>query len=500
MADLDPLRRQAALNEALLTRYAEQSLRQYVEQAWPILEPQQTFVPNWHIDLICEQLEAVTAGEITRLLVNVPPRYMKSLLISVLWPTWEWIRRPSGRWIFTSYHESLAAKHSLDRRTVLQAPWYRARWQDQVRLATDQNVKAEFQNTARGVMVATSIGGAVTGKGGDRIVVDDPHNPTQVESDVQREAARTFFSRTLSTRLDDKRHGAIVVVMQRLHEHDLAALCLDFEFTHVRLPAEAEARTVISFPRSHRTVTRDEGDILWPAREGREELARQRRLLGSAAYAGQYQQRPAPAGGAIFERRWWRLYDDPPPRLDDYTQSWDMAFKGGPTNDYVVGLMAGRKGADIYLIDRVKGQWDFTRSCREVLAFRRRYPLTRATLIEDAANGPAIVNTLQSQMTGVIAVKPEGGKLARAQAVTPVVEAGNVYLPNPRPHGRLIPERAWVEDFLYQCTTFPTGAHDDDVDAFTQLVVRWQRPQPPRIRVRRLDDGLPLPWVQLSSI
>ncbi len=166
----------------------------------------------------------------------------------------------------------LAAKHSLDRRTVLQAPWYRARWQDQVRLATDQNVKAEFQNTARGVMVATSIGGAVTGKGGGRIVVDDPHNPTQVESDVQREAARTFFSRTLSTRLDDKRHGAIVVVMQRLHEHDLAALCLDLGFTHVRLPAEAEERTVISFPRSHRTVIRDEGDILWPAREDRDQM------------------------------------------------------------------------------------------------------------------------------------------------------------------------------------------------------------------------------------
>ena len=208
-------------------------------------------------------------------------------------------------------------------------------------------------------------------------------------------------------------------------------------------------------------------------------------MLGSAAYAGQYQQRPAPAGGAVFQREWFRYYDELPP-MPEIAQSWDMAFKDKPGNDYVVGLVAGRRGADIYLIDRVKGQWAFSESCRQVELLRRRYPDSATILIEDAANGPAIIDVLHHRVSGIIAVSPEGGKLARAQAAQPCVEAGNVYLPNPRPHGRYHPERAWVDDFLYQLTVFPNGAHDDDVDAFTQLLVRWQRQVSNVVQVVRL--------------
>lgn len=303
---------QIKIQDALLKRKAEQSLRAFVEQAWPILEPDTPFIPNWHIDWLVEHLEAVTAGEMTRVLINVPPRSMKSLLVSVLWPAWEWIRRPGGRWIFASHAEALSTKHSLDRRTLLQSAWYQGRWGDQVQLASDQNVKGEFQNTKRGVMIATSTGGSITGKGGDRIIVDDLHNPQQAESDAQRETALAYFRQTLSTRLDNKRTGAIVVVMQRLHERDLSALCLDLGFVHVCLPAEAETRTDIVFPRSGRTLTRESGELLWPAREGRLELDGQKRLLGSMAYAGQYQQRPVPAGGAIFKREWFQYYDELP--------------------------------------------------------------------------------------------------------------------------------------------------------------------------------------------
>lgn len=155
----DRLIAQATIQDALLTKRAEVSLRAYIEQAWPILEPDVAFVPNWHIDFLAEHLEAVTAGESRRLLINIPPRYMKSLLVSVLWPTWEWIHRPGGRWICASYSDALSTKHSLDRRTILQSAWYQARWGDRVQLASDQNVKGEFQNTKRGVMIATSTGG-----------------------------------------------------------------------------------------------------------------------------------------------------------------------------------------------------------------------------------------------------------------------------------------------------------------------------------------------------
>ena len=476
MSMINALKRQVALRSALLMRHATRSLRAFLEQAWPTLEPTRPFLPNWHIDLLSEYLEAVTAGEITRLLINLPPRYMKSLLVSILWPTWEWIQKPEGRWIFASYSETLATKHSLDRRTILQSTWYQSRWGDRVRLASDQNVKGEFQNTQRGVMIATSIGGSITGKGGSRIVVDDPHNPMQAESDAQREAALTFFSRTLSTRLDNTARDAIVVVMQRLHERDLSALYQDLGFTHICLPVEAEIATTIRFPRSGRILERAPGQLLWPSRDDRQTLETQRRLLGSAAYAGQYQQRPAPAGGLIFRHEWWRFYDELPP-VSECAQSWDMAFKDTPDGAFVVGLVAGRKDGDIYLIDRVKGQWLFTESCRQVVRLRERYPKATRILIEDAANGPAIIDALKRQLSGIVPVTPQGGKIARAQAVQPLVEAGNVYLPNPRPHGRLVPARAWVDDFLYQCSVFPNGAHDDDVDAFTQLLVQWSKPR-----------------------
>jgi predicted phage terminase large subunit-like protein len=472
----DQLIRQLKLQDAVLKREAEQSLYRYVRQAWSILEPEAPFLSNWHIEYVVEHLEAVTAGQITRLLINLPPRYMKSLLVSVLWPTWEWIQAPQRRWIFTSYAEALSCKHSVDRRTILQSPWYQHRWGHRVRLASDQNVKHEFMNTRRGHMIATSIGGSITGKGGSRIVVDDPHNPTQAESDAQREGALAYFSRTLSTRLDNKNDDAIVVVMQRLHERDLAALCLDLGFTHVCLPAEAEVPTRCVYPRTQQVYHRAPGDVLWPEREGPAVLAKQKVALGSAAYAGQYQQRPAPAGGLLFHPDWFKFYDERPP-VERLVQSWDMTYTDGPSSDYVVGLQAARKGADIYLIDRVRGQWAFNETCRRVLELYRRYPETGTILIENAANGPAIINVLSRLVPGIIGVTPEGGKYARAQAASPIVEAGNVWLPNPRPHGRLLPERAWVDEFMHACCVFPSGAHDDDVDAFTQLVARCLQPE-----------------------
>jgi hypothetical protein len=178
---------QWAAQEALLRRRAEQSLYAYVRQLWAILEPGTVFLDGWHIQLLAEHLEAVTAGQITRLVVNLPPRYMKSILVSVAWPTWEWIRKPQLRYIFASYSESLAIKLSVDRRLVLQSPWYVGRWGDRVRLTDDQNEKAEFANDQRGSMMAMSLSGSVTGKGGDRIIVDDAHNPSDILSDTIRD-------------------------------------------------------------------------------------------------------------------------------------------------------------------------------------------------------------------------------------------------------------------------------------------------------------------------
>jgi predicted phage terminase large subunit-like protein len=466
----------AALQDEMLTRRAVQSLRVFVEWAWPILEPATAFRSNWHIDYICEQLEAVTAGEIRRLLITIPPRYMKSILTSVCWPCWEWAQCPSTRWIFASYAETLASRHSLDRRRLLCSDWYQQRWGDRVRLVKDQHAKMEFHNTRRGAMVAASVGGSITGKGGNRIVLDDPHNPTQAESDAQRTHAIDFFQTTLSTRLDDPQRDAIVVVMQRLHTRDLAAVCLEQGFEHVCIPAIATAPATIRFPRSGQIVTRDVDTALWPARHTREDLEKQRGILGSYAFAGQYQQEPVPRNGELFRREWWQWVDTVPARYDQLLQSWDLSFKAGSGSDYVVGLVAGRIGTYVYILDRFKAKASFVETCQAIKQMVARYPKTGEVLIEDTANGPAVVDALRQQVRGIVAVKPDGGKLARASAVQPQLEARQVFLPQPRwPDGRLRPEYAWVEDFVDMCAMFPKGDHDDDVDALSQLLLRCRK-------------------------
>ena len=455
-------------------RRARHSLRFFVEWIWRTLEPGIPFRANWHIDYICEHLEAVTAGEILRLAINIPPRYMKSLLVSVLWPCWEWYRQPAGRYIFSSYAEVLASRHSLNRRRLILSPPYQ-RFAPEVRLTRDQAEKLEFHNTKGGIMVATSTGGSITGKGGNRLIIDDPHNPTQAESDAQRQQALDFFRYTLSTRLDDPKGDAIVVVMQRLHTRDHTAVCLEQGFVHLCLPALAPSHTTVVFPRSGQTIVRELDSPLWPERQGIAELERQRQILGRYGFAGQYQQQPVPRDGGMFKPEWWRYWDHLPPRFEDITLSWDLAFKGGEGHDYVVGLALGRVGALVYLLDRFKKRVTFTDTCHAIKEMVVRYPSARV-LVEDAANGSAVVDHLQQEIRGILAVTPDGGKWSRAAAVQPQVEAGQVLLPRPRfADGHLRAEYAWVEDFVEQCSLFPKGEHDDDIDAMTQALVYLQK-------------------------
>ena len=410
----------AALQDEALTRAALQSLRRtYVEWAWPILEPAAAFLGNWHLDLICEYLEAVSAGQIRRLVINLPPRYGKSLLVSVLWPTWEWITHPSTRWLFVSYSEVLASRHSLDRRRLLLSAWYRQHWGHVIRLTKDQQAKLEFHNTRRGMMVATSVGGSVTGKGGNRLVMDDPHNPLQAESDVQRAHAIDFYTQTLSTRLDDKQQDATVLVMQRLHTQDLTARCLELGFTHLCLPALAPARTTITFPRSGQIRVREAEEPLWPAREPRPVLDEQRQLLGRYGFAGQYQQDPIPRTGGYFQRDWWGWYDDAPAAFDEVVQSWDPAFKDGDGSDYAVGLLAGRIGATVYVLDRFKAKASFVDTCRTIEGMVAREPRTQRVLVGDAANGPAVVNALQQRIRGSSPSRQRAGRSRAPRRCSP---------------------------------------------------------------------------------
>lgn len=264
---------EATVFDALL----RQDLSSFVAKTFSTVSPGVRYLPNWHIDLICAHLVEATAGRIKRLIINMPPRYMKSIAVSVAWPAWLLGRRPQSKIIVASYSAALSLKHSLDCRHVVQSDWYR-RVFPAVELAADQNQKHRFSTTRRGFRLATSIGGTVTGEGGDVLIVDDPHDPRRANSARLRQAALDWFDQTFSSRLDDKRRGVIVVVMQRLHESDLTGhLLAKGGWTHLCLPAEAEAEETVSCGRVR--ITRAPGDLLHPEREGREEMERVKREL-----------------------------------------------------------------------------------------------------------------------------------------------------------------------------------------------------------------------------
>ena len=505
-----PLLTRPFLRDEIDRELATRSFREFVRQAWPVIEPLTPFMPGWHIDAIIEHLEAVTRGQIRNLLINVPPRHMKSLLASVLWPAWEWILHPERRWLYSSYAASLSIRDSVKCRTLIESPWYQRFWGDRYALTSDQNTKIRFDNNRSGYRIATSVGGTATGEGGDRIVCDDPHNVQEAESDAIRKSTLDWFDVVMSTRVNDPRTAAKVVVMQRCHQRDLSGhLLAQGGWEHLRLPAEFEEPkcvTLIGWT-DPRTLS---GELLWHDRFGPNEIADLKVSLGSYAAAGQLQQRPSPAGGGIFKRHWFRFWQprganlppvmvqlpdgtqtsipaiEAPQQVDEQIQSWDCSFKDLDTSDYVVGQVWARRGAFFLLGDQVRGRMDCPGTVRAVRELTHKWPRTVAKLIEDKANGSAVIQMLAHEIPGLLPVNPSGGKIARAQAISPLVEAGNVYLPHPE-------YAPWVNDFIEECIQFPNGAHDDQVDAMTQAILRWHMAQPQIVVYR-------MPLVQISPI
>jgi len=472
---------------------ATRRLSEYVRQAWAVVEPAAPFVPGWHIEAIIEHLEAITRSQIRNLVINVPPRHMKSLLVAVFWPSWEWIHWPERRWLFSSYGAQLSIRDSVKCRRLLESSWYQARWGDRFALTTDQNTKSRFDNDRSGYRVATSVCGAATGEGGDRLICDDPHNVQEAESDAVRKATLDWWDVVMSTRVNDPKTTAKVIVMQRCHEQDLSGHLLEQGgWDHLCLPAEHED------PRRATSIgwtdpRKQPGELLWGQRFGSTELDDLKRSLGSYAAAGQLQQRPSPAEGGMLKRHWWRFWQpqgahlppvvvrfpdgslqalpaaELPATVAEQIQSWDCAFKDLETSDFVVGQVWGRLAANCFLLHQVRARMDCPATVKAVREMSARWPYTLAKLIEDKANGPAVIQMLQHEIPGMIAVTPEGGKVARAAAVSPMIEAGNVYLPHPQ----IAP---WVTGFIEECAAFPNGAHDDQVDAATQALLRWAIP------------------------
>ncbi len=460
MLDAARIPSQAAVGREICRR----NFSEFIKRAWPTIEPSTEYLHNWHIDLIGEHLSQIP-DKTTRLCINIPPRYMKSIEATVMWPVWLWTIDPSLRFLFCSYSAELSVKHSVDRRTIIRSPWFQERWGHAVKLRDDQDTKKEFANTAGGFMLSTSVGGSATGRGGDIIVIDDPINPDQSMSDAERKNANDWLSITLTTRLNDKTRGAIVLVMQRLHTDDpTASMMKGGGWEHIKLPCPATEDTSITFPVSGRVKEVKTGDPLWPERENTEQLDIQHVRMGSWAFAGQYLQRPSPLGGGIIKRDWFKFYD--PDTLDMSSipriiNSWDLTFKKEGSSR-VGGQAWGARGPDRFLLDRVFRDMSFLDSVQAILDMKIRHPRTQGIVIEDKANGPAVMNVLEGKVTGVVPFDPQGTKIERLQAVSPQVESGNIYLPKGAP---------WLEEFLEEVCNFPATTYDDQVDPMTQALL-----------------------------
>jgi predicted phage terminase large subunit-like protein len=460
------------LYEALLRN----DFRAFLEKSFHVLAPGQVYVPDWFLDAIAWKLERVRRGEIRRLIINLPPRSLKSIAASVAFPAYILGRDPTKRIICVSYSGDLAKKHSNDFRALLDSLFYRALFPS-TRIGPFKNSEAEIELTKRGFRLATSVGGTLTGRGGDIIIIDDPLKPDDALSNAKRNAANLWFTNTLLSRLDDKRRGAIIVVMQRVHIDDLTGFLLaqSDEWDVLSLPAIAPCDATI--PTWHRqTYHRRIGQALSPEREPLGILEAIKLQIGSDAFSAQYQQEPAPPGGAMIKRHWTKRYKQLPPYPDrQFTlQSWDTASKGGPENDYSV-CTTWIVGTDRkwYLADIWRGRVDYPALKEKVKILAQSWRPSRV-LVEDVGAGTSLVQELKGYVSGIIAVTPRGDKVSRMAVASAKFEAGQV----------LLPERApWLADFEAELFVFPAGRHDDQVDSVSQALednnvsfMQWMRP------------------------
>jgi predicted phage terminase large subunit-like protein len=432
----------------------------FVRKVFHVLNPSAKFYMNWHIGAIADVLEQVRLGTIKRLIITVPPRSLKSIICSVAFPAFVLGHDPTKRLIAVSYSADLAIKHGNDFRAVANSEEYRAIFPG-MRISAMKNTQTEVVTTLNGFRLAMSVDGALTGRGGDIIIIDDPIAALAALSQKPREHVQQWYFNTLLSRLDDKQNGAIVLVMQRLHEDDLAGVLLrgSQEWTVLSLPAIAVEDEEIPVGNGQVHVRRA-GDVLHPEREPREVLESLRAQLGAETFAAQYQQQPVAPGGAMIKRAWVRRYDQLP-KSGQVIQSWDSANKQGEENDYSVCTTWLLHENKYYLTHVLRGRFDFPTLRTKVLQHAKQHKASRI-LIEDAGFGTALIQELKTaSLFSVVPVKPEHDKKTRMAIQSAKFENGQVLFPKEAP---------WLADLEAELFAFPSGRHDDQVDSISQAL------------------------------
>ena len=427
---------------------------------------------NWHLEAIAHQLDRIASGRSSRLLVTMPPRNLKSITISVAWVAWMLGQDPRLNFVCVSYSDNLASKHARDCIALMESHWYRQLF-PKTKLSSKRTATTDFDTTMGGGRLATSITGTITGRGGDIIIIDDPIKPEEANSETTRENVNQWYKSTLTSRLDDKGKGSIICVMQRLHQFDLAGVMIEEGgWDHLSLPAIATEDVIIPLVRGqvhHRRI----GDVLHAARESLGVLEQQKRAMGSAAFEAQYQQQPVPASGNMIKADWLATYAPSfsPQGQGQIVQSWDTASKDGADNDWSVCITAHICRSEVRILDVFRRKLSFPDLKRHCIRLATEWQ-TSAILIEDAASGTQLLQTLRAeQPRGVpfpIARKSEGDKRSRMSGISAQIEAGHVMLPQ---------EAQWLAEFKAEILSFPNGRFDDQADALSQLLI-WVRNRP----------------------
>ena len=469
--------------EARAMELPDKGLRLYIERAWPILEPAAPFIHGWYIDAIADFLSALTARQFHDGILLMPPRCAKSISAAVMWPTWSWgpRNRPSDKWIFNTYRLDLSLRDSGKRRILMSSPWYQQRWGDRFALGTERfrsDSSAKYENDRAGYHMSTSVGAGNTGEGADVLVFDDCNNIAEIYSEIARESVIRWFNEVMMTRRNNAA-AVRLVVQQRGHQRDLAgALMEQGGWEVLRLPNEYDPRARCTVPAIQFVDPRTEpGELLCTARINPEQTAQLKTSLGSFAYTCQFQQQSVPDEGGIWKKAWWRYWvpsfhplagkpDENgrpiftlPRHFDQRLHTWDMNFKQTVMGSYVCGVAFGRWKTLAFILDMYRERVGFVETLDAVRGLVRAHPAA-AIYVEGKANGPAVIDVLRLEIPGLIESNVEVSKIARAQAASPHVEAGNYVLPHPS----LYP---WVAVAVEECKLFPNAANDDVVDCLT---------------------------------
>jgi len=507
LKQMDPIKRSnfiyQAANKLVSLKDCEGSFYEFVKQAWPWIEGDKPFSDGWHIGAICEHLEACNRRQIKNLLINIPPRCMKSTLVSITWPAFTWINNPQEQFLYSSFSMSLSLKHSVDCRRLILSPWYQERWGNRYQLFDDQNTKGSFENTKMGARIATSTGATVTGKGGSILVCDDPNNAKDGESDTIRENTLGWWRQVWPSRRNDIKTAIRVVVQQRLHEADVSGYIMandsDEEWVKLILPMEYEENRkskTISLPSSNGHVWQDprttQGELLWSNHVDEKALNDLKKSLKTEYnIAGQLQQRPAPESGGILKKSWFKIWKElNPPELVYTIQSWDTALEARDRNAYSACTTWGvfydeNKNPNVILLNLWRGRVEYPdlRSMAQRLYFDYRDDGSRLVhgdgrfrpdmvLVEAKVSGISLIQDLIRAGIPAIRFDPNkhGDKMKRVRLITHLLEAGCVWVPAQPPDFSQL--RNISEVLIENCILFPNAESRDLVDTLTQMLLR----------------------------